>query len=717
MAELSNEEKLKNYKLRNEQRLQAGVLLKKFMDESKTEGFNEEQIANSLANAQKVSDLLNTTLAYSFEELPYKENYTQALKDNYFLDNDVDFDEQKDMTLNELIEKDFEYFNVLDGSIVAGGYELTKLPFADEAAKNSMRTRLNTYMNTRATGDGSRAFGEQAKGVLTGVGFDFAATGGVGTLAKVAGSKFLGLNALKKFLGPRASIAATGATISAVSDVERQALEVQSGLKEEINPMQTVASAGLGAVIPVAAQPIGKLVGPVGRAITHPVQSIAKVTQKLGGGKNAATTQAVSELGDSIKTVGGMTEGSVSLSGSIRKLVEDTDLKFNDGFNNANIKIGIPSIRRLYDDYIGLTKPTDGPIPKPKYKIDKDGNQVLVEQTPKKVPGLANLPILERIMAKVENGEMTPALGLRQMKQAITNEFNAAKKGTSKRYDSNDADALFEYRKTIIAAEEAAAHRSSSADGAAYMKTKKDYQEWLKLKDDPMGKKILAAANEDGAAGQLIIDITEGRMSWAKYNKFMNQLDFFENPAIKAQIKGSVQRGVSENLLADNGKLLTKLLKNPTGIETLKKLFNSSDNIKYFGAIEDLAKKMGGSSEGPRSHLVHNLMVARLGEGLTKSKTFGPSIGIGLVETAINSKYFRTRMAHAWRNNKGRLDTGTRNMLEKKLGFSRVEVNQLQDAMWGMTGAGFMFGGLSEIEAIADPVERRMEEIKAGYSW
>jgi hypothetical protein len=61
MAELSNEEKLKNYKLRNEQRLQAGVLLKKFMDESKTEGFNEEQIANSLANAQKVSDLLNTT--------------------------------------------------------------------------------------------------------------------------------------------------------------------------------------------------------------------------------------------------------------------------------------------------------------------------------------------------------------------------------------------------------------------------------------------------------------------------------------------------------------------------------------------------------------------------------------------------------------------------------------------------------------------------------
>jgi hypothetical protein len=37
--------------------------------------------------------------------------------------------------------------------------------------------------------------------------------------------------------------------------------------------------------------------------------------------------------------------------------------------------------------------------------------------------------------------------------------------------------------------------------------------------------------------------------------------------------------------------------------------------------------------------------------------------------------------------------------------------------MWGMTGAGFMFGGLSEIEAIADPVERRMEEIKAGYSW
>lgn len=717
MAELSNEEKLKNYKLRNEQRLQAGVLLKKFMDESKTEGFNKEQVANSLANAQKVSDLLNTTLAYSFEELPYKENYTQTLKDNYFLDTDVNFDEQKDMTLTELIEKDFEYFNLLDGSIIAGGYELTKLPFADEAAKNSMRTRLNTYMKTKALGDGSRNFGEQAKGVLKGVGVDLIGSGGVGTLAKVAGSKFLGLNALKKFLGPRTSIAVAGATISATSDVERQALEVQSGLREEIDPVQATMSGALGAVIPVAVQPIGKLIGSPGRLVTHPVQAIAKVTQKLGGGKNAATTQAVSELGDSIQTVGGMTEGSVSLSGSIRKLVDDTELKFNDGFNNANIKIGIPSIRKLYDDYIGLTKSTDGPIPKPKYKIDRNGNQVLVEQTPKKVPGLANLPILERIMAKVENGEMTPALGLRQMKQAITNEFNAAKKGTSKRYDSNDADALFEYRKTIIAAEEAGAYRLSKVDGDAYMKTKKDYQAWLKLQDDPMGKKILAAANEDGAAGQLIIDITEGRMSWAKYDKFMKKLDFFENPEIKGQIKGSVQRGVSENLLADNGKLLTKLLKNPTGIETLKKLFNTPDNIKYFGAIEDLAKKMGGSSEGPKSHLVHNLMVARLGEGLTKSKTFGPSIGIGLVETAINSKYFRTRMAHAWRNNNGRLDTTTRNLLEKKLGFSRIEVNQLQDTMWGMTGAGFMFGGLSEIEAIADPVERRFEEIKAEYSW
>ena len=717
MAELSNKEKSKNYKLRNEQRLKAGVLLNQFMMESKIEGASKESIENSLLNATKVSDLLKGVLAYSFEELPYKANYVEGLKDNYFLENDVDFDDQKEMSITELIEKDFEYFNLLDGSIVAGGVELAKLPFADEKAKNNMRVRLNTYINTAATGDGSRGFGEQAKGVLTGVGVDLAVSGGAGVAAKVLGSKFVGLNALKKFLGPKKSIAATGAVLSAGSDLERQGLEVQTDLRENIDPVQTAVSGALGAVIPLAVQPVGKLVGSMGRLATHPVQLITKGTQKLGGGKNAATTQAVSELGDSIRTVGGMTEGSVSLSGSIRKLVEDTDLKFNDGFNNANIKIGIPSIRRLYDDYIGLTKPTDGPIPKPKYKIDKNGNQVLVEQTPKKVPGLANLPILERIMAKVENGEMTPALGLRQMKQAITTEFNVAKKGSSRRYDSSDADALFEYRKKIIAAEEAAAHRSSSADGAAYMKTKKDYQEWLKLKDDPMGKKILAAANEDGAAGQLIIDITEGRMSWAKYNKFMNQLDFFENPAIKAQIKGSVQRGVSENLLADNGKLLTKLLKNPTGIETLKKLFNSSDNIKYFGAIEDLAKKMGGSSEGPRSHLVHNLMVARLGEGLTKSKTFGPSIGIGLVETAVNSKYFRTRMAHAWKNNKGRLDTGTRNQLEKRLGFSRVEVNQLQDTMWGMTGAGFMFGGLSEIDMIADPVERRIEEIKAGYSW
>ena len=77
----------------------------------------------------------------------------------------------------------------------------------------------------------------------------------------------------------------------------------------------------------------------------------------------------------------------------------------------------------------------------------------------------------------------------------------------------------------------------------------------------------------------------------------------------------------------------------------------------------------------------------------------------------------RTRLAHAWKNNKGRLDTSTRNILEKRFGFSRVDVNALQDTMWGLTGAGFVYGSLDRIEAIADPVERRMEEIKAGFSW
>ena len=43
---------------------------------------------------------------------------------------------------------------------------------------------------------------------------------------------------------------------------------------------------------------------------------------------------------------------------------------------------------------------------------------------------------------------------------------------------------------------------------------------------------------------------------------------------------------------------------------------------------------------------------------------------IGLLEGIMNSNFMRVRLAHAWKNNKGRLDTSTRNILEKKFGFS-----------------------------------------------
>ncbi len=699
MAEKEN--KSAYYDTRASQRKRAMILLAEAKEEN-----NQEKIS-------KLSELLNNELAFSFEELPWKANYVKSLKEEYFLENDEEFTGE----IQELIEEDFEYFNLLDGSIVAGGIELAKIPFADEGAKDRMRTRLNTYINTSAIGKGSRDTTQQVLGVGKGVALDLATTGGAGTVARLAG-KNLGLKALNKFLGPKGTIAAVSSTAAGVSDLERQGLEKEVGLREEINPLQTATSMAIGGVVPSALQPVGKYVtGPVGRTTSSFMQAGARVAQKLGGGQKAAVGKAAEDLSESIAMPGGgMVKGSEDLSINIGKLLDDTQLMFNEGFNNAPIKISIPGIRRIYDDYMSLTKPTEGPKPKPRYKINKDGVEELVEQKTPRIPGLPKINRLDRIMAKVESGQMSPAVALREMKEALTNAHKAAKNG--QQYDINDADDLFNFRAEIIKAEQAAANRAGPQQGKQYLELKKDYQRWLDMKDSDIGKKIISAGNNSTDAGSLILEITEGKLSWAKYNKFMEELDFFKSPEMKAKLKENVKRAVSSNLLENDGKGLSKILKSEGGLETLKKLFDSPDNVKYIKNIEDLAIKISGNKKAPpQSHLVHNLMAARLGEKITGSKLAGGSVGIGLLEGIMNSNFMRTRLAHAWKNNKGRLDTSTRNILEKRFGFSRVDVNALQDTMWGLTGAGFVYGSLDRIEAIADPVERRMEEIKAGFSW
>jgi len=63
------------------------------------------------------------------------------------------------------------------------------------------------------------------------------------------------------------------------------------------------------------------------------------------------------------------------------------------------------------------------------------------------------------------------------------------------------------------------------------------------------------------------------------------------------------------------------------------------------------------------------------------------------------------------------MDTVTKSWLNKK-GYSRTEIENIQDTLWGLTGTGYAMGSLDEIwEKYEDPIERKIEEIKAGYIW
>ena len=641
-------------------------------------------------------DLLENDLQYDFKELAFKPQYVKALKKNYFDTTGISFDKNiEDLSIHDLIEQDFEHWNLIDGSLIAGGVEMAKAfgDMSDDTKANNL-IRWQTYINTPSFGEHSRSFIEQAKGVGKGVGLDVGATAGFGITANL-GKNLLGKTAsrgiLTKALSTKTKVAATGGLYGMIADVERQGTEIGLGGKDEYDIGQGITSTVIGGVAPTVMGPVGTMIGKGGRAATHWGQTPATIIKSLSGGYGA-TAAARGVTRESAEAIGKYSSSEVGVGAA--------------NFQ-SNLKLGIGNTHKYYQDAFDAI---------PLENINPVGVRNIVQRW-NKTTGMILPDKAKQIMAKLDAKKITPIQALRELKKVLWREGRDADATVS------DSATLHGFRKELINMEELAA--LNQGHGKQYLALKKSYGEFNELLKTRMGKLISGASEDPVKAGALVKSMAFGDFSWNNLRQFQlgvkKALKGTGNEEVAVNLNKNIRTTMSNYLLEGEGKNLIRLIKSNKGLQTLKRIY--PDDVVFWDRMQELSVKLGGK-KGGASSVVMNMAIARVGAqvGGTFSPKAGSAVGaiggISLVNTLVQRPFFQKAMEHAYLRAGGRMSTGTRTWLEKQ-GYSKMEVQNIQDTLWGLVGTGFAMGSLDDIweDYGKEPTKRKIEEIKAGYSW
>ena len=651
-------------------------------------------------------EVLEGDLQYNFQELRNNRQYTKALTNNYFKTHG----EQYTGKITDLIEQDFEHWNLIDGSLLAAGEGvIDAYTRMDEETKKNAGIRWKTYINTPITGDYSRDFKEQFKGVAKGVGIDVGASLGIGTAANLA-KGMLGKNvtrgALTNALSSKVKVTGTGALYGMTADVERQHMEMGLGLRDEYDVVQGVASTAIGAASPVLSKPIGWAAGKVGRPMTHMAQSASTLAKTLSGGYSAtaAARGMTRKAGEVIGKHGADADvGAVNFQANLNSGIQKTHQYYNDAFdaiplNNIN-PVGVLNVFQRWKNTVGM-------------EVPKEAVQT---------------------MAKLKAKTITPIAALRELKSVLYHTANPSKMAGKKPVSDSSRQTLYAFRKELQDMEEIAAY--NQGHGKQFKLLKDNYGEFQNLLKSKTGKKLIAASEDPNAAGKLIKSMVLGDFSWHNFRKFQKALNSSafkgtgqEQTAIN--LHRNVQTAVGGFLRGQNGdyKNLITLINDKKGLKTLWTIY-PEDKV-FWESLMNLSRKLP-KQRGGSSSVVMNMAIARLGSNigtdLTRSaasqqlRQAGPIVGalsgISLVNKLVDLPFFQNAMIKAYQRKGGTLDTGTKSWLKQK-GYSRTEIEGIQNTLWGMTGTGYALGSLDAIwEKYEDPTKRRIEEIKAGYVW
>ena len=528
----------------------------------------------------------------TFDDLVKNNNYLTDLKAHHYKTSN------EQITDEDLIEKDFEYWNMIDNNISRGAYELFD-DFANLDQKDAQRMlrRYDIYDRTSAFGEGSRSGWEQFKGVTKAMLTDPTnALGGYG-LFKTLAMKLGGKGAMRFILTKVAGPAAMGSAYAGASNVNTQQMKTQLGEREGVDSGELTDAMTVGAVMgPVAGPAIGvaskatKLINP--KAYMRGGEATQRTIVDTLGGSQVAQEGVVKEGKDLLQKAGGHSSSSEAASAGLNDEMATIASKFKEDF----INLGELDVRPQHINNF-LQKIYDSGI--------KPGKLDQVEDT----------------IGLMQQGKMTPTDALRLIRElmgdaAYNKDFKSIKKiliGLKE-----DADVLWSE----------SAKRAGKGKESAELNAR--YSDFLGI-----DKKIKDAKTE-GQVSNIIANITSSpRKSATLIKQYLEDINRIGKHSGNENFANDqlalLQSSMSEHLFKDTSNTFKKFVGTSSGRATLKQVFPDVNErtLKNWATILENSSLHGSASTFWGRMLMQTLgpMAGGAGVGLLIGGPVGSGVG------------------------------------------------------------------------------------------
>ena len=693
-----------------------------------------QEALNADAEGREINTALTEELSSVYESIPYtyaeqgyNQKYVQLLKEKYKFETGKEFKGAGE-DIKHLIDEDFADWNFVINNLSLGmGSELLQnLAFKTDAERANALERWNIFNATpnfdSSDVDDSRPFidikfkgtvdpddeaaVQRAKDIgwngfeLTGQLGDFIKGAGTDPLAWLifgSGAGFMGRKLIQKgvneWLAPKVAVATAGGVYSGVADVGRQAIGITAGSGEQYDPGQTLKSMGLGFAVTPALTAVGSVVGPVGRAVTHPIQSLNKGIALFAGSKSemAAAQGAIKNVQDKMTASGkGTYDSALEVQGFLAQGYNQVDNYFNvmfDKLRTAPIKLSsIDGLAEKWNMRFGRN-----------FELSESWNDLYANYL------------------RGEAAKGNPQLNVKQvplidLARKLRSEFYNASLLDKKNFGGNNTQLMNQYKNTINNVINKAVKKADPEKGRILDKSYKLFKS--QTEKNPYGKDMLAMAYAETTEPmtKFLNKMLDPQFSWTNFNaaiKHFEKLDHIvgnKSSQLSTGLRTKIEKAMANHILEapDGAKIFTNLTRTADGRTTLRKMFPSMkkeiDDVIY---MQENLKGWGGAES-----VIGNMATANMGAMAGKSiggeagGILGGILSITQWNRLMNSQYFKDAMVHAYKNKGGTLETSTRNWLRTqygtgngKKGLSIPQINAIQDTMWGFMFAGYALKG------------------------
>ena len=618
-----------------------------------------EVINNAFANMDFNGELVfdDLTKNYSFSE-----RYSNDLRQHY---DDIE------TPVEELQEKDFEYWNQIEYNLTRGGNfalkDMSQLPLAE---RQKIWRRFNAYDRTNPRGEGSRDLFEQVKGVGAAFGTDLTNLFG-GGIAKNVVQQTAGKGALRWMVRNVLFPGTAGATWASLSDAERQIIErnlVDEPFKEDFDYSRLGMNAALGFASAPLAKPLVLGAAKFYQVATSPIkagregyESILDILGASTVAKKGVIDEASAEFGFSQPSYIGRIKKNLediakgnkdnTPSGadaaraaniSLKKELEDVDEAFKARYREiGELDINASEVQALYNNLIEN-------VPK-----DQLANLTFIMSRLKRTPG--NIAI--------KGDQLTPTQVIRRMRRIIGDAT----------YNPNNANIkeVLEFHNDIVR-KEFAKWAKKAGKGEQVKALDDEFSEYQKLSGA-----IKNAAEEESKAQNLIYNLVNNPAKSSilvdEYFVDIKKIALHSgNKDLVENHRELLRNTLNEKLFESDGFI--RYFKTESGRQTLQKLYPGADDInmnRWATILENADGK--GSAAAFWGRIIANVVGG--GAGYAMGGELGALAGFAALNTLLKSPLFETAVMNVY-SKKG-INEKAMGKIEKMLRNKKVPEEQI----------------------------------------